>query len=117
MVGSLSARRQGFYAGLAIAVVLVALAVGFASRRTTPRSSVSGVPVVVVPGYGGNAGSVDALVAALRASGRTVTVVVGAESGRGPSADSAARLDVAIDELGVDEVDLVGYSAGGVVVR
>ncbi|MEO6712147.1 MAG: lipase [Mycobacteriales bacterium] len=116
MIRSLSARRRAFYAGLALVAVVVAAVVAVATRSPS-RTRAIGVPIVVVAGYGGSAGSVDGLVAALRQSGRTVTVVVGADSGRGPIAASAARLDAAIDDLATGEVDLVGYSAGGVIVR
>src|SRR3712207_7783270 len=63
--------------------------------RRPPRSTLfpyttlfrSGVPVFVVPGYGGDERSVAALAAALREAGRDVRVVVPPDNGQAPIAE------------------------------
>jgi triacylglycerol lipase len=78
-------------------------------------------PVVVVPGYGGNLDELVPLVAELRREGRDVTVYRPTEGNTGDLRLQARRLaDLAtrrLDDTGASSVDLVGYSAGGVVVR
>jgi triacylglycerol lipase len=73
--------------------------------------------VFVVPGYGGDAASVSTLATALRDAGRDVRVVVPPDNGRAPIADGAAALDRAVRSSRAAQVDVVGFSAGGVVVR
>jgi len=75
-------------------------------------------PVVLVPGYGGNAGTLDQLATQIRASGRTAIVV----HLPGPGTDSliadAAALNTVVARAmrrGAPSVDVIGYSAGGVV--
>ena len=78
-------------------------------------------PVVAVTGYGGRVAALDPLVERLRAQGREVAVLQPAGGGTGDLRDEAARLatlvDRTLDRTGAASVDLVGYSAGGVVVR
>ncbi len=78
-------------------------------------------PVLLVPGYGGSTRSLEPLAARLGAEGRDATVVTLPGNGTGDLADSAAALDEAADaalaRTGADTVDVVGYSAGGVVAR
>lgn len=92
---------------------------GSATRATLPSGDPG--PVVLVPGYGGNTASLDDLAAALRRAGRRAVVVPLPGDGRGDLAAQAAAVGAAVQaELltsGAGSVDLVGYSAGGVVVR
>ncbi len=77
-------------------------------------------PVVLVPGYGGGTAGLEALATRLRAAGRTATVVHLPDSGLGDLARQADALDAVVQSLladGAPSIDLVGYSAGGVVVR
>lgn len=77
-------------------------------------------PVLLVPGYGGATASLDRLAAALRAAGRTAVVVPPAGDGTGDLRRQAERLDRAAREqiaAGAPSVDVIGYSAGGVVAR
>lgn len=77
-------------------------------------------PVLLVPGYGGGRAGLDQLAASLRAAGRTVTVVALPGDGTGPLGEQAAALADAVAAAragGAPPVDLVGYSAGGVVAR
>ena len=73
-------------------------------------------PVLLVPGYGGATGALEVLAGQLRQAGRTATVLPLPGDGTGDLALSAAALDVAAAASAVP-VDLVGYSAGGVIVR
>ena len=75
------------------------------------------VPVLLVPGYGGTTQSLAPLAARLRAEGRAVTVVDLPDQGTGDLDASAAVLGRAVAATGAARVDLVGYSAGGLVVR
>jgi pimeloyl-ACP methyl ester carboxylesterase len=77
-------------------------------------------PVLLVPGYGGSTDSLDVLAARLRAAGRDATVVRLPGDGTGELRDQATVLDVAARAriaAGAPSVDVVGYSAGGVVAR
>jgi triacylglycerol lipase len=84
-------------------------------RGDQPRTA--DVPVVIVPGYNGTPGSVAPLTGRLRRAGRPVTVLALPDLGRGDIEDSARRLGGAVAATGAAAVDLVGFSAGGIVVR
>ena len=78
-------------------------------------------PVLLVPGYGGGTAALEVLAAELRAAGRSATVVPLPDGGTGDLRDAAAAVDAAADAAlatsTVGSVDVVGYSAGGVVAR
>jgi triacylglycerol lipase len=78
-------------------------------------------PVLLVPGYGGSTGSLRDLAAHVTAAGRDATVVSLPGDGTGDLAAAAQVLDeqarAALDRTGADSVDLIGYSAGGVIAR
>lgn len=108
---------------LGVALVLVAVLVTRAVHAPVSASvdqSVPG-PVLVVPGYGAGPGSVSPLVDELRREGRSVTVLQDPGGGTGDLRAQGARLaDLArrtMTAQGAASVDLVGYSAGGVVAR
>ncbi|TNM64558.1 lipase [Streptomyces sp. NP160] len=76
--------------------------------------------VLLVPGYGGSTSGLQVLAGALQAAGREVVVVQAAGDGTGDLADQAAALQAAARsavDAGAPSVDVVGYSAGGVVAR
>lgn len=108
----------------ALAVALVAgagiLAVNRLGGDEVAEQSRPG-PVLLVPGYGGDVDSLDPLVGALDEQGRDVVVFQPTAGGTGDLEVQAARLrdlvDRTLERTGEDSVDLVGYSAGGVVVR
>ena len=116
----MSPRRRLLVAGLAVVAVLAAvaaLAAGLA-RPAGPGPLAPGeTPVLVVPGYNGTAASVGTLAARLRAAGRQVVVVDLPDRGTGDLPASARTLGAAVERTGAARVDLVGYSAGGVVIR
>jgi triacylglycerol esterase/lipase EstA (alpha/beta hydrolase family) len=120
-VVSVSPRRRVLVVALALAVALaavVALAVGLG--RTGGPAAPFGpaeTPVLVVPGYNGSAASVGTLAARLRADGRRVVVVELPDRATGDLRASARALGAAVDRTGAARVDLVGFSAGGLVVR
>ena len=116
----MSPRRRLLVAGLAVVAVLAAvaaLAAGLA-RPAGPGPLAPGeTPVLVVPGYNGTPASVGTLAARLRAAGRRVVVVDLPDRGTGDLRASALALGAAVDRTGAARVDLVGFSAGGLVVR
>jgi triacylglycerol lipase len=77
-------------------------------------------PVLLVPGYGGSTAALEVLARRLRAAGREATVVPMPGNGTGDLREQAAVLDTAAQaalDRGASSVDVVGYSAGGVVAR
>lgn len=110
-------------------VVLAAIAVlvaGAGGVRWLVLHEPRGVPaqgdpgaVLLVPGYGGNAAALDTLAVELRATGRAVRVVELPDGGTGDLNGQADALDDAVTDAlrHAPSVDLVGYSAGGVVAR
>ena len=78
-------------------------------------------PVLLVPGYGGGTRALQSLADRLTAAGRDATVVELPGDGTGDLVAAADALDAAataaLDRTGALAVDVVGYSAGGVVAR
>ena len=78
-------------------------------------------PVIVVPGYGGGMDDLAPLIAELRQEGREAVPFVPTEGGTGDLRVQARRLgelaERTLSRTGDDSVDVIGYSAGGVVVR
>jgi triacylglycerol lipase len=76
--------------------------------------------VLLVPGYGGSRTALTRLAERLTAAGRTATVLTLPGDGTGPLEDQAETLDAAVRDAttaGAPSVDVIGYSAGGVVTR
>jgi triacylglycerol lipase len=120
VLANLSPQRRRLAVGagaLALVLAVVAAAAARTSRRTPAVTPDTEVPIVVVPGYGGDAGSVATLAAHLESLDRPVHVVELPALGTGPLGESGRALDRAVDRLEVSKVDLVGFSAGGVVIR
>jgi triacylglycerol lipase len=75
-------------------------------------------PVLLVPGYGGSTSSLDVLASRIRATGRTAIVLHLPSRGTGSLVADAAVLNSAVSSAlarGAPSVDIIGYSAGGVV--
>jgi pimeloyl-ACP methyl ester carboxylesterase len=84
-----------------------------------PRQDQPG-PVLLVPGYGGGTAGVNVLAGRIRAAEREALVVSLPENATGDLRQQARALDRYVEEVlrrGVPSVDVVGYSAGGVVAR
>lgn len=76
-------------------------------------------PVLLVPGYGGSRGSLLALAGRIDAAGRPAAVHDLVGDGTGVLSAQVRALDDADDDAlatGAPSVDVIGYSAGGVVV-
>ncbi|GAA3241667.1 lipase [Pseudonocardia petroleophila] len=111
-------------AALLVVLGAVGVAVGVLSGRgpavdpdSRPAQDVPG-PVLLVPGYGGNSAALGALAERIAATGRAARVLQLPGDGTGDLSAQVRVLDDAVDaELaaGAPSVDVVGYSAGGVV--
>ncbi len=114
-------RRRALVGALVVVLLAVVTAVAVTRLRAAdPVDQARPGPVLLVPGYGGSTASLQVLAAALRGLGRDVRVVALAGDGTGDLRVQAGRLQQAADAAvaaGAPSVDVVGYSAGGVVVR
>ncbi len=103
----------------ALGVVLLVPVVTGATPRAADQDRPG--PVLLVPGYGGSTGSLRDLAARLTAAGRDATVVDLPGDGTGDLNAAADALgdaaEAALQRTGAASVDVVGYSAGGVVAR
>ncbi len=105
-----------------LAVAAIGLVVWTTGEEAVePVSQEQQGPVLLVPGYGGGTAGLEVLASALRAQGRDVTVVDLPGNNTGDLDRQAQELDkaaiLAMDRAGARTVDVVGYSAGGVVAR
>jgi triacylglycerol lipase len=129
-IGGLSPRRRMLGAVVALIVVAAAVAGAVAAAHGGAGSHGPGHvaadlpaqnrpgPVILVPGYGGNTGSLQQLAARIRATGRVATVLHLPGNGTGSLVTDAALLNAAVgtaEAHGAPSVDVIGYSAGGVV--
>jgi triacylglycerol lipase len=121
------ARRRlvlGLLGVLCLGIVAAALAVvaphlAASDPAVDPVAQEAQPPVLLVPGYGGGTDSLQPLAAALRRTGRDVTIVELAGDGTGDLEVQADVVQAAVRRMAGagGSVDLVGYSAGGVTVR
>ena len=127
MLDGLSPARRRLVLGVvALALVAVVVAAGalWATRDEAVRPVSQGTPgpVLLVPGYGGGTAALDVLADALRAAGpgRSWSSTCPATA-PATSTSRRAALDRAVgpamQRAGARSVDVVGYSAGGVVAR
>lgn len=126
MLSSLSTARRRFVLGVCavgvVAVLVVAAVVVTKVVDTAdPVAQDEPGPVLLISGYGGGTTGLDVLARALRDQGRSVTIVPSVGNGTIDLRTQAERLaeaaDAARDATGAESVDVIGYSAGGVVAR
>jgi pimeloyl-ACP methyl ester carboxylesterase len=131
-LSGMSRRRRVLGVAVAVAVLAAAaagVAVGVAhapsgsgsatgpGQQAGPPQNRPG-PVLLIPGYGGSTGALDSLASQIRATGRTATVLNLPGTGTGNLVTDAALLNSAVNNAvahGAPSVDVIGYSAGGVV--
>src|SRR3954454_20245244 len=126
----MSPRRRLVVAAAALLLVLVAGVVAVraligsaeaAQPAPTATARQQPGPVLLLPGYGGSTASLERLAVKLRsATGRDVRVVRAVGQGTGDLTEQARALETTVRGLlatGAPSVDVVGYSAGGVVAR
>lgn len=127
MLANLAPARRRLVIAIAALTLTLILAAGLGiTAALTADSNVEPVaqgklgPVLLVPGYGGSTTSLEVLAVALEAEGRQTTIVSPPGDGRGDLREQAEGLaeiaDQAIED-GAPSVDVIGYSAGGVVAR
>jgi triacylglycerol lipase len=135
MLESLSPPRRRLVLGVSavVAILVLVAAVLTGVRALGPDAGSGGSvlalnvqqdqpgPVLLVPGYGGGTENFGPLQNALEAAGRVVRVVELPGNGEGDMRKQAQVLATAVDDVlrstGAGSVDIVGYSAGGVVAR
>jgi pimeloyl-ACP methyl ester carboxylesterase len=127
MLSALSSARRRLVIGVAalLLATAVAVAVMVARRGASPANESPAQdrpgPVLLVPGYGGSTKSLEALAGRLRRAGREAEVLALPGGGVGDLREQAQALDAAarraMTRAGAASVDVVGYSAGGVVAR
>jgi hypothetical protein len=124
-LAGLSPRRRVFVVGSTLAVAAVVAAAGlkgsgaFAGPAPRPVPASPGT-VVLVPGYGGSTTGLNVLAAWIRRTGRATEVVRLPGNGTGDLAAQAVILNGYVSRTlrsGNGPVDVVGFSAGGVVAR
>ena len=104
---------------LALAVAIGLRSLGGRDSGTRPDQATPGT-VLLVPGYGGSQVALGRLAQRLAAAGRTAQVVTLPGDGTGDLLIQAEILDGTVRAAlaaGAPSVDVIGYSAGGVVTR
>lgn len=127
MFDALSPQRRRLVLGAGALVLLLITAIAVVAVVRVAANSIHPVPqgdpgpVLLVPGYGGSGQSLQPLAAALRSAGRTVVIVQPVDDGTDDLRKQAEHLaevaDQVRDDAGAASVDVIGYSAGGVVAR
>src|SRR4051794_2268640 len=126
MLEALAPARRRFVLGIAVLVAVVAVTVAWvlvarALDGTDPVPQGRLGPVVLVAGYGGGTEVFGDLLRALEDRGRDAVVVAPVDANTGDLDDQADRLGTAVEEVldrtDAASVDVIGYSAGGVVAR
>jgi triacylglycerol lipase len=123
---SLAPARRRLVIVLLAVVIIAAISVTATviARRATGTSPVASDvpgPVLLVPGYGGSTSSLQPLATALTAAGKQVHIIELPDNAQGDlnaQAEAlAAQAKAVLSQSKAASVDVVGYSAGGVVTR
>jgi triacylglycerol esterase/lipase EstA (alpha/beta hydrolase family) len=107
---------------VAVAVIagVGAVLVGVQASGDGPLAQDRPGPILLVPGYGGSRSALSTLADRLRDAGREARVLTLPGDGTGDLNAQVRVLDQAAEEAmaaGAPSVDVIGYSAGGVVAR
>jgi hypothetical protein len=103
----------------AVGILIATSGTTAAPREGRPAQDHPG-PVLLVPGYGGGKDALNVLAGRIRATGREAGVLTLAGDGTGDLLEQVGVLADAAErayERGAPSVDVIGYSAGGVVAR
>jgi triacylglycerol esterase/lipase EstA (alpha/beta hydrolase family) len=107
-------------AGAAVSSATSAVPVASSRALAAPSSSSAALgPVILVPGYGGSDASLETLANRLNSAGRTTILLALPDDATGDLNVQAGVLAARVTEAltaGAPSVDLVGYSAGGIVI-
>jgi triacylglycerol lipase len=126
LAGLSPARRRVVLLVLALVLVGAAVLTAFLLARPgtdapEPVAQDRPGPVLLIPGYGGSTEGLQRLADRLTGTGRDATVVGLPGDGTGDLTEAAGALDAAataaMARTGERTVDLVGFSAGGLVAR
>jgi pimeloyl-ACP methyl ester carboxylesterase len=122
---ALSPRRRKLLAAVTTAGLIAAVL--FTGHALLPLGDNSAAPpldqpgpVLLIPGYGGSRDSLEVLAGKIQATGRSATVIALPGDGTGDLTAQSEVLQAAVDKAlagGAPSVDVIGYSAGGVVAR
>ncbi|CAN5577387.1 lipase [soil metagenome] len=126
MLSGLAPARRRLVLALAAAVVALGVAIaalgivrGLSSADPVAQDAPG--PVVVIAGYGGDGAVLEPIIALLRDEGRVVEVFPGVDDNTGDLIEQAQELGTFVGTVRRDSsatsVDLIGFSAGGVVAR
>lgn len=102
-----------------VVVVVVLVSTGSEDEKTVDQARPG--PVIVLPGYGGGTEPLTPLLAALRSEGREAVLFKPTDNEQGDLRVQAKRLaalaDSTAESSDAGSVDVIGYSAGGVIAR
>ncbi len=117
-------RRRLLLGSIAVALAATLIGIFFVIRTAGPADQVpqdQPGPILMIPGLGGSTSGLTVLAERLRDDGRDVTVMELPGDGRGDLREQARALEdevtAALSRTAAPSVDLVGYSAGGIVAR
>jgi triacylglycerol lipase len=110
----LSGRRRRLVTVVVVLVVAAGLGITLLRLQPNPPADDGPVPVLLVPGYGGSRDSLSVLADRIRGTGRDARVLTLPGDGTG---DLNAQVRVLDEAANGGRVDVIGYSAGGVVAR